>query len=278
MFLNLKLYAQRGVQVGCQAVLIFVIGSLLAVNAQACLLKSVWEPFEPYQFLGENGAVTGLDIDLLNAVAREAGCYLQIEHVPWKRAQAMLGVGALDVASGASKTAEREVYARFSAAYRTEQIVVYVRSEDKYKYGFQSLTELAQSGVRLGVVHGYTYGDEFVALKARKAFRGGLSSVLSDRHNFKRLLSRHVDAVLIEPFVARKLMAELSDADAVSRHRLVIETGNIHFMFSKKSVSDELVQRFNEALVRTKQSGEYQRILERYFAEPAAQDAVTRHE
>ncbi len=262
---------KRDMGLGRQVLRWLWIGALMlaAGSAQACLLKTVWEPFEPYQYLAENGTVTGLDIDLLNAVAREAGCYLQIEHVPWKRAQAMLGVGALDVASGASKTADRESFARFSEPYRSERIAVYLRRADVDKFQFTSLAELAASVARVGVVHGYTYGDEFVALNKRKAFRGGLSSVLSDNNNFKRLLSRHVDVVLIEPFVARKLIADLPDPSAVKHHGLMIETGSIYFMFSKKSVKADMVERFNHALSRIKQSGEYERILARYFATPA---------
>jgi len=236
-----------------------------SAGVQGCGMKSVWEPFEPYQFMGESGQVTGLDIDLLKAVAKEADCQLVFDHIPWKRAQSMIGIGSLDVASGASKTPEREKYARFSTPYRSEKIAIYLRQEDLNKFRFTSLTELASTSARVGMVHGYTYGEEFIQLQTQKAFRGGLHSVLSDEHSFKRLANRHVDVILIEPFVAKSIIASRSDAERFVRHETMIDTGQIYFMFSKKSVQAKSVDQFNHALERIKKSGEYQNILDKYF-------------
>ena len=236
-----------------------------SAGVQSCGMKSVWEPFEPYQLMGENGQVSGLDIDLLNAVAKEAGCQLVFDHIPWKRAQSMIGIGSLDVASGASKTSDREKFARFSTPYRSEKIAIYLRQEDLTKFRFTTLTDLAATSARVGMVHGYTYGDEFIGLQKQKAFRGGLHSVLSDEHNFKRLANRHVDVILIEPFVAKSLIASRSDVERFVRHETMIDTGQIYFMFSKKSVKTKRVDQFNQALERIKKSGEYQNILNKYF-------------
>lgn len=234
-------------------------------GVQSCGMKSVWEPFEPYQYMGDSGQVTGLDIDLLKAVAKEAGCQLVFDHIPWKRAQSMMSIGSLDVASGASKTPEREKYASFSIPYRSEKIAMYLRREDMDKFRFITITELADTSARVGMVHGYTYGEEFLGLQKQKEFRGGLHSVLSDEHNFKRLANSHVDVILIEPFVAKSIIAGRADAERFVRHETMLDTGKIYFMFSKKSVQPKSVDQFNQALERIKNSGEYQSILNKYF-------------
>ncbi|MFB0953215.1 MAG: transporter substrate-binding domain-containing protein, partial [Aeromonadaceae bacterium] len=45
---------------------------------------------------------------------------------------------------------------------------------------------------------------------------------------------------------------------------MTIYSAPAFFMFSKRSVSPEFVDRFNQALRQMKKSGEYQKILDRY--------------
>ncbi len=145
-------------------------------------------------------------------------------------------------------------------------MAVYIRAKDINKWTFTTLPELAQSGANIGITLGYSYGNEFDKLRLENAFKGEVTEVISDVQNIHKLSIDREDAILVEQFVGPQLIKTLSDtSQKVIPHPLKIQTGSIHFMFSKKSVSLEKVEAFNQALERIRANGEYQRILNKYL-------------
>lgn len=238
---------------------------MLSTQLFACQLSSVWEPFPPYQYMDEQGVLTGLDIDLLRAVAMQANCKINFQKTPWKRGLALIQKGEIDVAGGASKTKERSQYAHYSDPYRFETMSVYIRNSEYLKQPFSNLEELALSSIHLGIVIGYSYGAEFFKLRQKKAFKGRITEVLTDSQNIHKLSIGRVDAILVEQFVGKKLMAQGINSKDIKTHPLKIETGGIYFLFSKKSVSKKQVAKFNLALKHIKDSGKYHSISNHYL-------------
>ena len=238
---------------------------LLSTPLFACQLSSVWEPFPPYQYLDEQGILTGLDIDLLRAVASQANCKINFKKTPWKRGLALIQKGEIDVAGGASKTKERSQYSHYSDPYRFETMSVYIRNSEPMKHTFSNLAELALSSIHLGTVIGYSYGDEFLKLRQENAFKGKVTEVLTDSQNIHKLSIGRVDAILVEQFVGRKLIKKSANNKGIKIHPLKIKTGGIYFLFSKKSVSQKQVKKFNTALQHIKDSGKYHSISSHYL-------------
>lgn len=236
-----------------------------SASADSCVLRSVWEPFEPYQFENAYKDISGLDIDLLKAVATEAGCTLKLRQLPWKRALQLIKEGHIDVASGASQTAEREQFARFSVPYRRETMLLYTLAKRSQTMNIKSLQALSESVYSIGVTLGYTYGNEFDEMRKQGAFVGRLSEMTSDKQNLRRLSLGRVDLVLVEQFVGHQIVQNESLGDTLKPLPLLIPTGSIHFIFSKKSVSQERVQAFDEALKRIINNGTYNAILKHYL-------------
>ncbi len=236
----------------------------------ACELSSVWETFKPYQYLDNHGKLTGLDIDLLNKVASVAGCKIKFYSVPWKRGLALLKEGKVDIVSGASKTPERSLYANASSPYRYETMSIFIRQQDAVKWAFKSLNELATSSAQLGIVLGYSYGDEFERLRSKKAFGDNLFEVLNDNQNIQKLSIGRVDAILIEPIVGNGLVKKLAKASPnIMALPLRIKTGGIHFLFSKKTVKQDLIKKFNDAILLLKEAGLDKKITDKYLGSPA---------
>jgi len=238
---------------------------MLSTPLLACQLSSVWEPFPPYQYLDEQGILTGLDIDLLRAVATQANCKIHFQKTPWKRGLALIQKGEIDVAGGASKTKERSQYSHYSEPYRFETMSVYIRNNERMNRPFSNLTELALSSIHLGIVIGYSYGDEFLKLRQENAFKGKITEVLTDSQNIHKLSIGRVDAILVEQFVGKKLIKQGVNNKGIKIHPLKIETGGIYFLFSKKSVSQKQVNKFNTALQHIKDSGKYHSISSHYL-------------
>ena len=139
---------------------------------------------------GKQRPVTGAKRKLLDAVERELGVVFELRMYPWARAEryALEGGGLI---YGLPKTADRLRALRYSepAAHRTLWLVT--RSDATFT--FNKLEDLR--GKTLGIVRGYSYGEEFD--KARgKLFRTE-DDISSRGTRLTRLMLKRVDAILL---------------------------------------------------------------------------------
>jgi polar amino acid transport system substrate-binding protein len=128
------------------AVLLFP-GIAAGQDAQRTL-KSGWYPWDPYQYVFVKHDVKrlmGLDIQLVRAVFAEMGYEVAYEEVSWKQHQSDLKNGVRDIAAGAFKNPERVQYAYFSAPYRKETDVLYVRKGEGSRYSFKDALVVCRS-------------------------------------------------------------------------------------------------------------------------------------
>lgn len=233
-------------------------------RAMACELKVIWEPWEPYQYEDQDKRLTGLDVELLNAVAQQAECKINYIQRPWARALREIASGVLDMAPGASINAERQEYANFSMPYREEVVVLVARKGESAGKPLTSLADMPGLKFRLGVTRDYYNGPDYEELMKNPAFASLVEEVSATEQNFHKLSNKRIDGFLVDPVVAKHQARQLGMTDKIEVHPLSISRDGIYFMFSKKSVPTELVERFNSALTAIKASGVHQNILERY--------------
>lgn len=71
------------------------------------VMTDLWPPF---RMQGADGALQGLDIDLLNQLSQRTGLRFTVQRAPWARGLAALEQGRADLMTGLAKTPEREAY------------------------------------------------------------------------------------------------------------------------------------------------------------------------
>ena len=157
-----------------------------------CALIMGWDPWEPYQYEIAGGQVFGLDVDLVSAVTREAGCELTFRKGTWRELLQQLRDGEIHLLAGATRTPEREAFARFTEPYRNEEFLLFLPSEALEPVAGQDLTRMMGDGMRLGVVEGYLYGDEITALQDNAALEAQFLYTAMAETNFSRLLDGEV--------------------------------------------------------------------------------------
>lgn len=236
------------------------------VPEPACSLKMGLDPYEPYQFSDMDGQIRGLDVELVQAIASESGCALSFVQQDWTNLLAGVRSGEIDLLSGASRNADRERYANFSAPYRDEVFALFVLREDAGKWQAAGFDELvAAKAMRVGITDGYLYNDAVNALLDDPARAGQfVASSMSEVH-IGNLLDHKVDGVLEDPFVVAAILRRKNLGDAVVRSPLDFGAKPVHLMFSKQSVPADTVTRFDAALARLREDGRYQAIVERYL-------------
>lgn len=234
-------------------------------GSEPCQLSMGWDPWEPYHYKPVGDRVQGLDVELIGAMAERAGCELEWQQGSWASMLQLVHSGDLDLLAGATRTPEREEFARFSEPYRQESFLIFVRADELDKWSGTPLTELLENGFRLGLTHGYIYGDKVTQVLADSRWQDQLVEVPVGELNFLNLMDFNIDGFLEDPFVAASIENRRDWGMDFEALPLDLHSGEVHLMFSKASVDAATVERFNEALDELRESGEHQRILERYL-------------
>jgi polar amino acid transport system substrate-binding protein len=251
--------------------LIFVCALLAAFlmserTARAeCALVVGWEPYVPYQFEGEDGIVTGADIELMREIGAAIDCTLKFRKMPWARHLSQLRNGTVDVAMSASWTEERNTYVRFSEPYRQSEMAIFVRQGTAAKYPLGALADIPAVDFRLGVISGYYYGEEFEDLQRNAAFAAAIDPASDYPTNIQKLLHGRIDGVLSDDFAVMFAEANALNArEKIERHPLVLSGDQFHIMFSRQSVPEEIVAASDRQLLAMKADGRLQTILQAF--------------
>lgn len=223
-----------------------------------------WEDYPPYQLEDQDGRLTGLDVELLTAIAATNGDTLAWRKVPWKRHLQEVEQGTTHLAASASPTEERAAFARFSAPYREEMVGLFVTAGANHP--FSTVADLAAAkGFRLGVVRGYVYGDTFEALRSGGAIKARLHEGSEAGQLLEMLAAGRLDGVLIDAFTGAWQVKARGQADRVVAHDLRWSTGSLVVMFSRRGTTEADLERFNAGLARLRASGEHQRIIDGFL-------------
>jgi polar amino acid transport system substrate-binding protein len=230
-----------------------------------CSLTMGWDPWPPFHFTELGGDIMGLDVELLQAMARDAGCELDFERDSWAALLGRIRDGTIDLVTGATITDDRREFAHFSAPLRPEEFALFIRSEDAGNWTAADLRTLMEQGLRLGITDGYIYDDSVEDLLNDPAFTEQIVRSRFGETSIERLLENEIDALVEEVFAARAMIRRLGFEGSISRHEAPLgEAIDVRVMYSKATVPAELVARLDESLARLRQTGAYSELTDRY--------------
>ena len=228
-----------------------------------CQLTMGLDAWEPYQYMSVGNKVSGLDVELVQAVAADMGCGLDVVQGSWVELLALLKDGQVDFLMGASKTEERQNFALFSDPYRQERFQLFVRKDDD-KQQFSDLKSFVTAGHKVGVVNEYYYGDDVAALYGDETLKPLFVGAIISELNMARLLDEEIDGMLEDSFVGASLLRRKGLDQYIEPHPISLGNSDVYVMFSKASVTPEQVQRFNQGLSALRANGSYNHIVEKY--------------
>jgi len=229
----------------------------------------VWEPYQFYKVTASGSKLTGMDIELANILSRSIGIELIHERVNWKKHQQELKLGSRDMASGAAYTQERAQYAYFSIPYRFEEDSLFTFEDSGKNLDFTSVSEfLAQvrlQNFNLGVTRGSIYADPQIDLFiSDKMNQDIVRQYDNDDESLLALIEGHIDGFIADRVVGSAAILHLDAISKVKEIPLNIKVP-IHFMFSKKTVPIDLVDKFNRKIKQFFDSEEYRSVVKTYL-------------
>lgn len=215
--------------------------------------------FAPFESLDANNNVQGFDVDLLNAMATAGGFEVEYKHQPWDSLFAALANGDADLlASAVTITEERKQTMDFTEPYFTiNQVILVPQGKD-----IKSVEDLKQVN-KVGVVTGNT-GDLAVS-----KILGSDSNKIARFENLtlviKELENGGLDAVVSDSAVVGNYIKHNSDKGFSSVEVPDFEVE--HYGFAVRKGDEATLKMLNESLAKVRESGEYDKVHAKYFAE-----------
>lgn len=231
-------------------------GVTLAEVQKAGKLTVATSPdFPPFESLGENGAVYGIEIDILKLICQELGVELDIQQMDFDSVLPGVQAGKYHMgASGISVTPAREENTLFTDPYclAAQAIVVMKDSTIKSKADLEGKTVSVQTGTTAEtycMANGYT-----------------VSSFTANADAEAALIAGKVDAWVIDDLTAAEMVeiynAENGEVLVILDEVMTTEPYAFAFAFG----SEDLVAKINEILSGLVADGTVADLFEQYGA------------
>jgi len=211
--------------------------------------------FAPFEFEDENGNHTGIDIQLLDAIAAEMGFTVEWQVLGFTASVTALEASQVDgVMAGMSITEERKLKYDFSDSYYDAGIAVAVAADASYA----SLEDLRGKTV---VAKTGTTGAQY-AEKIGPDYELNITYVEDSAIMYTYVTSGQAEACFEdEPII----LYEIARGNVAGKVIATSEDSYPTAFAVLKGNNLELISAFNEGLSRLKDSGKYQEILDTYF-------------
>lgn len=218
------------------------------------------EPYPPYTYGELGGQVSGgIGVEIVKELFNRLGVEVEFELVPWKRALKMVEVGRADGTNLLMHTVDRERYLVFTDTVLEVRELFHYRADRINAFEWETFNDLKR--YTIGLVNGYTYGDDFLTaidrLKLKVEYAE--SSVLA----LRKLFAGRVDLFLENEPVVKALVADNTAWKGVFKTASKpVSTFNFHLSFSKRSPAVKLLPDINRVIAEMKQDGSIDRIVD----------------
>lgn len=217
--------------------------------------------YPPFEFANSSNQYVGIDIDLMNAVAKEEGFKVEIKPVGFNAAVQALEAGQIDgVIAGMAITSERQQKFDFSTPYYDTGFIMAVAKNS-------SITNFSQlKGKRVAVKTGTAAAAYANSLKAKYHFT---TVTFDDSDN---MYNDVVNGNSVACFEDQPVM-QYAIKTGVKLKIATKPAEKGHYGFAvMKGKNQELLKKFNEGLAKLKKNGKYQQIIDKYLSTKATEE------
>ena len=220
-----------------------------------------------YRFIDKQGH--GKDIDLIEYIFSKLPYTYRIVEMPWARSLKSVETGAVDLTVAAANVEERRVYGLFSShPYRYNYHMIFaIKDKISTLRQIKQLPDIINKHVLIGALRGAVYSEEYNNLLKNEVFRNKIVFLDNDQHMPDVALKGRVDAYIDAEIEGKYYISRSKKYrdNIVPLFRITSEEESAgYILFSKKTISQETVNEFDQVLFQLHSSGEYDRISLKY--------------
>ncbi|GFM82315.1 cystine transporter subunit [Pseudomonas cichorii] len=210
--------------------------------------------YPPFSFVDENGKLTGFEVELSEALAKELGVKAKVQPTKWDGILAALESKRLDlVINQVTISDERKKKYDFSQPYTISglQALTQKKNEDTIK------TPQDLAGKKVGVGLGTNY-EQWIKANVPTAI---VKTYDDDPTKFQDLRVGRIDAILVDRLAALEIAAKTKDAFGVAGAPFSRQESGI----ALRKGEPELLDAINKALDKLRADGTLGKLSQKYF-------------
>ncbi|NQZ30708.1 MAG: amino acid ABC transporter substrate-binding protein [Oceanospirillaceae bacterium] len=243
-----------------------ILGVFLCFTSQfsygACNLSVRVTDYQPQYYQDSNAQWQGLAVEIAEALFKQAKCDITYVKLPWKRAIFLLERGGLDLLLNMTITAPREQFTHFIGPMMDEIQVLTVAKNSHLK--INTLDDIKQLNKRIGIDRGVFYGPEFaLKIKTDSSFTKKFEYA-DNSSNMAKLSAGRVLGIISSHYAAVYRIKNVLAKGQFKLHPFYFHKTLVHLGFSKKTVSKELLRRFQQAFDVINKNGVLLKIQQKY--------------
>jgi len=244
---------------------ILSITLLLVVTLSGCTQKTdkitvlTSSGYEPYEMIDTDGNLTGFDIELMEALAAEAGLEIEWKDVAFDGIIASLQSGQAEIAiAGISPTEERKVNVDFSDVYFNQDSGLTNFMVFENTLSITSLDDL--NGLVVGAQLGTVQATLLESIKDEYGFTVDLRN--SNTQIVEELKAGRIDVLIVEALISDSILEANTTLTKVGFESSLDDTSGNAIAFTKGS---EYVEQINAALKVLIENGTVDELINKWF-------------
>lgn len=215
--------------------------------------------FAPFEFQNSKKQYTGIDVDLLNTIAKNQGFVIKWRFIGFDAAVNALQAGQVDaVISGMSITDARKQVIDFSEPYYNANVTVAVQKNNTSITSWSNLKDKT-----IGAKNGTVSYDYLTAHAKKYGYK--VKSFKDAASMYQALQTGSIAGVMDDEPV---IQYAIKQGQSLKTPLKPIPAGSYGFAV-KKGTNPELIEMFNNGLTSLKANGQYQQILNKYIGNDA---------
>ncbi|WP_018694552.1 substrate-binding periplasmic protein [Algicola sagamiensis] len=237
------------------SICLFLFANFLRAEQEIIITNGEWPPF-----LGEELPHHGAASQIVAEAFKTQSYTVQYEFLPWSRSFKDVQHGRRAASVIWTFKQDRTSYLHFSEPVIELSDAFFYHVEGSFEW--HDINSLKKQ--LIGVVASYSYGQAFDDAVKYGSLK--VESVSLDNQNVKKLLSKRIDAMLVNDYVGKALINVLpgKHSKLIKMHPKYLRTEQFRLIISKKwKNSDLILKEFNEGLKAIQESGQMAKILKR---------------
>ena len=212
--------------------------------------------YPPFSFVDADGKLTGFEVELSEALAKQLGVKAKVQPTKWDGILAALESKRLDVVvNQVTISEERKKKYDFSKPYTVSGIQALILKKKAAELNINAAADLA--GKKVGVGLGTNY-EQWVKQDVPKA---DVRTYEDDPSKFADLRNGRIDAILIDRLAALEYAKKAKDTVAAGEAFSRQEAG-----IALRKGEPELLAAVNKAIDKLRADGTLKKLSEKYFS------------
>lgn len=215
--------------------------------------------YPPFEFINEQGQPDGFNVELFKLVAHNLGLKYQLVLMPWDQLRVKAEAGGIDVVLGMMISEERRKAFSFGTPHSVMTHAIFSHKDRR----FTSLEQLKGKRIcvqNLDLMHDMLLGNSLA---------GEIITVSSIADALQMVSLRKCDAALLGNFQGAHLIRQLQIQDVVYASASILPQP---YAMAVSKGNDQLLAALNTGLLHLKESGEYEKLHNKWFKVYETQD------